>query len=312
MTLNSEAVLGGLRDGLIDGARDGLITGDCIDVMRDWDDEVIDLTVTSPPYDNMRDYKGFEFEFERIARELYRVTKEGGVVVWVVGDRIDGGRSMTSFRQAISFQDIGFDVHDVMIYRKKNTPFMRSNAYTNAWEFMLVLSKGKPSTFNPLKTPTVRSGEEMLTHNKLSDGVNKKKRGTLNKEKVRANIWSYAVGLHGTTSDKMAFRHPAMFPEKLAEDHILSWSDPGDLVLDPMCGAATTGKMALKHGRRFVGIDISEEYIEIARERLAAHGFASRGLEVKDSCPAAESAAQIGLFAMGAAGTSSRTASPNP
>ena len=275
-----------------------LITGDCLTVMRGWDEGAVDLTVTSPPYDNMRDYKGFAFEFEAIVRELYRVTKKGGVVVWVVGDRINGGRSMTSFRQAIAFKDIGFDVHDVMIYQKRNTPFMRSNAYTNAWEFMFVLSKGKPATFNPLKVPTVRNGDEMLTHNKLSDGVNKKKLGTLNKEKVRTNIWAYAVGLHGTTSDKPAFRHPAMFPEKLAEDHILSWSAPGDLVLDPMCGAATTGKMALKHGRRFIGIDISEEYIAIARERLESHGFAPPApTEGEDQCrQPAESATQTGLF----------------
>ena len=281
-----------------------LIAGNCLDAMREWDDCIIDLTVTSPPYDNMRDYKGFAFEFDAIARELYRVAKKGGVVVWVVGDRINGGRSMTSFRQAIAFQEIGFDVHDVMIYQKRNTPFMRSNAYTNAWEFMFVLSKGKPATFNPLKVPTVRNGEEMLTHNKLSDGVNKKKRGMLNKEKVRTNIWAYAVGLHGTTSDKSAFRHPAMFPEKLAEDHILSWSAPGDLVLDPMCGAATTGKMALKHGRRFVGIDISEEYIAIARERLASHGFAPTAQEGESQCrQPTESATQTGLFA-GATGDS--------
>ena len=280
-----------------------LIVGDCLTVMREWDDEIVDLTVTSPPYDNIRDYKGFAFEFEAIARELYRVTKKGGVVVWVVGDRINGGRSMTSFRQAIAFQEIGFDVHDVMIYQKRNTPFMRSNAYTNAWEFMFVLSKGKPATFNPLKAPTVRSGDEMMLHNKLSDGVNKKKLGTLNKEKVRTNIWAYAVGLHGTTSDKSAFRHPAMFPEKLAEDHILSWSAPGDLVLDPMCGAATTGKMALKHGRRFVGIDISEEYIAIARERLAAHNLATTAPDGEAQRPPTESAIQGGLFA-GAIGDS--------
>ena len=274
-----------------------LIAGDCLDVMREWDESVIDLTVTSPPYDNMRDYKGFAFEFEAIARELYRVTKKGGVVVWVVGDRISGGRSMTSFRQATAFHDIGFKMHDVMIYQKRNTPFMRSNAYTNAWEFMFVMSKGKPSTFNPLKVPTVRNGAEMLPHNKLSDGVNKKNLGALNKEKVRTNIWTYAVGLHGTTSDKSAFRHPAMFPERLAEDHILSWSAPGDLVLDPMCGAATTGKMALKHGRRFVGIDISEEYIAIARERLASRGFAALAPAGESQRPPTGSAIQTGLFA---------------
>ena len=245
-----------------------LITGNCVEVMRSWPDGIIDLTVTSPPYDKLRDYKGYHFPFEEIADELYRVTTKGGVVVWVVGDRINGGRSLTSFRQAIYFQEIGFSAHDVMIYQKKNTPFTRSNAYTNAYEMMFILSKGKPATFNPLKVPTQRHGYEMLTHNKLPDGINKKKLGELKKEKTRTNIWPYAVGLGGTTRDRIAFQHPAVFPEKLALDHILSWSNPDDLVLDPMCGSGTTGKMALLNDREFVGIDISAEYIEIARERL--------------------------------------------
>ncbi|MCY3832184.1 MAG: site-specific DNA-methyltransferase [Chloroflexi bacterium] len=242
--------------------------------MRRWPDNIVQLTVTSPPYDSLRDYLGYRFPFEDIAAELYRVTAEGGVVVWVVGDRIKNGRSLTSFRQAIYFQEIGFSAHDIMIYQKKNTPFMRSNAYTNAYEFMFVMSKGKPKTFNPLKEATQRHGFEMLPHNKLPDGINKKTLKELKKEKTRTNIWSYAVGLGGTTNDKIAFRHPAVFPEKLALEHILSWSNPGDLVLDPMCGSGTTGKMALLNNRRFIGIDVSEEYIDIARQRLADCGLA--------------------------------------
>lgn len=250
-----------------------LIVGNCVDIMRGWEEESIQLTVTSPPYDGLRNYNGYVFPFEEIARELFRVTVAGGVVVWVVGDKIKGGRSLTSFRQAIYFQEIGFSVHDVMIYQKKNTPFTRSNAYTNAYEMMFVLSKGKPTTFNPLKEKTRRHGYEMLTHNKLPDGINKKKLGRLNKEKTRTNIWSYAVGLGGTTADKIAFQHPAVFPEKLAQDHILSWSNPGDMVLDPLCGSGTTGKMALLNNRHFIGIDISADYIEIARERLSQCGL---------------------------------------
>lgn len=250
-----------------------LIAADCVAILPQWDAGCIDLTVTSPPYDQIRDYRGYRFDFEQIAQQLYRVTKDGGVVVWVVGDKINGGRTLTSFRQAIHFQEIGFSVHDVMIYQKKNTPFMRSNAYTNAYEMMFVLAKGKPAVFNPLKVKSRRHGVEQLTHNKLSDGVNKKKWGLLKEEKTRTNIWSYAVGLGGTTSDRIAFQHPAIFPEDLAQDHILSWSNPGDLILDPMCGSATTGKMALLNHRRFIGIDISPDYIEISRERLHQHGF---------------------------------------
>ena len=246
----------------------GLHVADCVEFMRGMGEGTVDLTVTSPPYDNLRDYKGYSFPFEEIAEGLYRVTKDGGVVVWVIGDKINGGRSLTSFRQGVYFQETGFCMHDVMIYQKKNTPFMRSNAYTNAYEFMFVLSKGKPKTFNPLKQKTVRNGLEMLTHNKLADGINKKKMGELKKEKTKINIWPYAVGLGGTTSDRIAFQHPAVFPEKLAEDHILSWTNPGDLVFDPMCGSGTTCKMADIHGRDYIGVDISAEYIEIARQRV--------------------------------------------
>ena len=160
-------------------------------------------------------------------------------------------------------------MHDIMIYQKKNTPFMRSNAYTNAFEFMFVLTKGKPKTFNPLTEQTVRNGFEMLVHNKGPDAENKKVLKELKKEKTKTNIWQYAVGLHGTTSDKIAFEHPAVFPEKLAQDHILSWSSEGDTVFDPMCGSGTTCKMAYVNKRNFVGVDISSDYINIAKQRLA-------------------------------------------
>lgn len=241
---------------------------DCVKFMKKMDAGCVDLSVTSPPYDNLRDYQGYSFDFEAIAHGLYRVTKKGGVVVWVVGDKINDGRSLTSFRQGLFFQEIGFQMHDVMIYQKKNTPFMRSNAYTNCFEFMFVLSKGKPKTFHPLKEKTVRTGFEMLTHNKKADGVNKKVLAELKPEKTKNNIWAYAVGMGGTTSDKIAFQHPAVFPERLAAEHILSWSNKGDLIFDPMCGSGTTGKMAAIHHRNFIGVDISKEYIAIAKQRM--------------------------------------------
>ena len=154
--------------------KDGFFAADCVEFMSRMDEGVVDLTVTSPPYDNLRDYKGYSFDFENIARQLYKVTKPGGIVVWVVGDKIKKGRSLTSFRQGLFFQEIGFQMHDVMIYQKKNTPFMRRNAYTNCYEFMFVLSKGRPNTFNPLKVETARHGPEMLVYNKKSDGINKR------------------------------------------------------------------------------------------------------------------------------------------
>lgn len=242
---------------------------ECVEGMKQLPDECIDLVVTSPPYDDLRDYKGYKFNYENIATELYRVMKKGGVVVWVVGDKIkNGNKSLTSFKQAIFFQEIGFNVHDVMIYKKKNTPFMRSNAYTNCYEFMFIFSKGKPKTFNPLKTKTVRNGQEKLVVNKKADGVNKKVMGQLNKEKTLTNIWDYAVGWGGSTLDKIAFKHTAIYPERLALDHILSWSNEGDLVFDPMCGSGTTCKMAKIHRRNYIGMEISDEYTELAKERI--------------------------------------------
>ena len=247
---------------------DEFYVGDAVQILKQCEENSIDLTVTSPPYEDLRNYKGFNFDPESMLKAIYRVTRPGGVCVWVVGERIDGGRSLTSFQQAFIGRECGFGVHDVMIYQKKNTPFMRANAYTNCYELMIVFSKGKPQTFNPLKTATVRNGWETAVYGKGPDAVNRKRPVELKKEKTRTNIWQYAVGMNGSTSDKIAFQHPAVFPEKLAEDHILSWSNPGDLVLDPMCGSGTTCKMADIHRRQWIGIDISEEYIAIARERL--------------------------------------------
>ncbi len=243
---------------------------DCLIGMKDLPDECVDLVVTSPPYDDLRNYNGYLFDFENISKELYRVIKKGGVVVWVVGDKIkNGDRTLTSFKQSIYFQEIGFNVHDVMIYQKKNTPFMRSNAYTNCYEFMFVFSKEKVKTFNPLKTKTARHGIEKLVSNKKADGINKKVVGELKEEKTLTNIWSYAVGLGGSTNDKIAFKHTAIFPEKLAHDHILSWTNEGDLVFDPMCGSGTTCKMAKINKRNFLGMEISKEYTDLSIKRLA-------------------------------------------
>ncbi len=242
---------------------------DCLQGMNQMPNDSIDLVVTSPPYDDLRFYNGYSFDFEGIATELFRIMKKGGVVVWIIGDRIkNGNKSLTSFRQALFFQEIGFNVHDVMIYKKKNTPFMRSNAYTNCYEFMFILSKGKPKTFNPLKTPTVRNGFEKLVSNKKADGINRKVVAELKKEKTRINIWEYAVGLGGSTNDRFAFEHTAIFPEKLAMDHILSWSNEGDIVFDPMCGSGTTCKMAALNNRNFLGMEISKEYTELSEKRI--------------------------------------------
>ena len=250
-----------------------IIHGDCLEVMRGWPSECIDLTVTSPPYDNLRTYNGFSFDFEGIAQELYRITKQGGVVAWVVGDAtVNGSETGTSFKQALYFKEIGFNFHDTMIFAKKDPVPNdgRQNRYIQQFEYMFILSRGKPKTCNYRTEPCVRAGKKStLGTQRKADGTLRQDRKinrvgtTVKQQKARTNIWYYATGGRQI--------HPASFPERLAEDHILTWSNEGDIVLDPMCGSGTTCKMAMETGRDYIGIDISEEYCEMARKRIAEH-----------------------------------------
>jgi len=247
---------------------------DCVEGMKLLPNECIDLTVTSPPYDNLRTYKGFTWDFEGMAKELYRVTKQGGVVVWVVGDAtIKGSETGTSFRQALYFKEIGFNLHDTMIYAKNNVYAHdpRNKRYKQCFEYMFVLSKGKPNTYNEIKDrPNKHVGKTLSgTKGRTKEGIKRNlKPIVLGEYQARFNIWEYTTG-GSVASDKIAFKHPAIFPEKLAEDHILTWSNEGDLVLDPFMGSGTTAKMALLNGRNYIGIDISEEYCEIAEQRIS-------------------------------------------
>ena len=251
---------------------------DCSEFMKDIPDNSVDLVVTSPPYDNLRDYKGYTFNFEGIAKQLYRITKDGGVVVWVVGDAtIKGSETGTSFKQALYFKEIGFNLHDTMIYEKKNYMPLNHNRYDAEFEYMFILSKGKPNTFNPIMQPCKTSGASYNYATRLSATATKeigsamRKRNetmTTKDSKYMGNIWGYATGKNKGSKDDI-WQHPATFPEKLAEDHIISWSNKGDIVLDPMCGSGTTCKMAMLNKRNFIGIEISEEYCRIANKRLA-------------------------------------------
>lgn len=252
-----------------------IIHGDCLEVMKGLPDKCIDLTVTSPPYDDLRTYNGFNWDFEGVAKELYRITKDGGVVVWVVGDRvINGSETLIPFNQALYFKQIGFNIHDTMIYQKNAMPFPEQTRYIQCFEYMFVMSKGKPKSHNMIKEPTRVANR---IKNKKSCQRNKDgtttpmKYETGKNERNKWNVWVYEVGYNKTTKDKEAFQHPAMFPEALARDHIISWSNKGDLVLDPFVGSGTTAKMALLNGRNYIGIDISEEYCEIARKRIAKY-----------------------------------------
>lgn len=244
-----------------------VIQGDCLEVMKTMSDCCIDLVVTSPPYDNLRTYNGYTFYFEGIAKELYRITKNGGIVVWVVGDStIKGSETGTSFKQALYFKEIGFNLHDTMIYQKSSPP-LTHNRYEQNFEYMFVFSKGKPKTFNGIKVP--RKYKDTRTDKAFGKNTdNSVDRGfsTQNKEVLKTNVWNIFAG--GGSSDKIASKHPAIFPEKLAEDHILSWSNEGDIILDPMAGSGTTLKMAKKNNRNYIGIEISQEYIDIIKKRL--------------------------------------------
>ena len=237
--------------------------------MKDIPDNIIDLTVTSPPYDNLRTYNGFEWDFEGLARELYRVTKKGGVVVWVVNDATkDGCETLTSFTQAIHFKEIGFNV-ETMIWRKTNpTPqFPSIPRYTHDFEYMFILSKGKIGTFNPLMIPTKSAGSKRnrnLVNSSSSQSADSPRDAVtiVKREKRLTNTWD----LSSATGEVRG--HPAVFPEKLAEMHIQSWSNPGDIVLDPFIGSGTTAKMAMLNDRKYLGMEISEEYVDIANKRI--------------------------------------------
>lgn len=244
----------------------------CLETMARMPDDFVDLTVTSPPYDDLRDYNGYSFEFEKIADELFRVTKKGGVVVWVVGDAtVDGSETGSSFKQALYFKETGFNLHDTMIYAT-NKPPQNSGRYEPEFEYMFVFSKGKPKTFNPIKRKRKWDDKrrEKAYHREKTGKMVKKKRVSVD-ECTIGNIWYYETGGGHTTKDSIAYKHPAIFPEKLVADHIKSWSNEGDLIYDPFMGSGTTAKMSHILNRDWVGSEISCEYIEIARKRLAPH-----------------------------------------
>lgn len=250
---------------------------DCVEGMKQLDSCSIDLVVTSPPYDNLRTYNGFVFDFESVANQLFRVVKDGGCVVWVVGDgTINGGETGTSFKQALRFIEIGFKLHDTMIYQKHNPTPNTGNGirYQQSFEYMFVLSKGKPKTIHLLTEPrrnecNDRRTSRMIRRQRNIDGEFEEEHLYEIKQIVpKSNIWNYKVGLYNTTSDKIAFKHPAIFPEQLAIDHILSWSDENDIILDPFIGSGTVAKACIVTNRNYIGFEISDEYCSIANERI--------------------------------------------
>lgn len=246
-----------------------------LETMAKMPDGFVDLTVTSPPYDDLRTYNGYCFDFENVAKELYRVTKQGGVVVWVVGDAtVKGSESGTSFRQALYFKEIGFNLHDTMIYHRHGR-FPMANRYWQNFEYMFVFTKGKPNTFNAIKDEkavgAVGSKIRQLERKKSDNLEFVETNRVRNEWKARGNVWYIPAG-HFMHGEKIAFEHPATFPEKLANDHIVSWSDENDLIYDPFMGSGTTAKMAMINKRNYIGSEISKEYCEIAEQRLKMCG----------------------------------------
>lgn len=234
--------------------------------LRGLPDNCIDLTVTSPPYDNLRDYNGFAWDADGLIRELYRVTKPGGVVVWVVNDAtVKGSETGTSFRQALAFMDAGFNLHDTMIYEKANPVPLKSKRYTPAFEYMFVFSKGAPKTFNPIKEKCKHAGKKAARTIIAKNGSRQHYHaGVYKEEKIKINIFTYTVG----TGRGRGVNHPAVFPEQLAHDHIISWSRQGDVVLDPFMGSGTTALACIRNGRKYIGFEISEQYCQIAQQRV--------------------------------------------
>jgi site-specific DNA-methyltransferase (adenine-specific) len=235
---------------------DNIFNENCVETMRRMPDCFVNLTVTSPPYDDLREYEGFEFDFEAIAAELFRVTHENGIVVWVVGDAVvNGSETGSSFRQALGFMELGFKLHDTMIYEKNSSTFparRNSSRYTQIFEYMFVLAKGEVDAALICDKKNKWAGHKDYS-GKLANPVPE--------FSPRTNIWRYVTSTNGV-------KHPAPFPELLAQDHILTWSEPGDVVYDPFMGSGTTAKMAKLNDRRYVGSEISANYCAIANERL--------------------------------------------
>ena len=251
-----------------------IYTEDCLVTMGKMPDAFIDLTITSPPYDDMRSYDGNNIvQFQKIAAELYRVTKLGGVAVWVIGDQtIKGNESGTSFEHALYFKEVGFSLFDTMIYLKPPRGAVGNNkTYWQSFEYMFVLAKGTPKTINLIcdrPNKEARAGDNSTK--RLRDGtLLKQQREGYEKFGRRTNVWEYAIGKGHSTKDNIAFEHPAIFPEALARDHILSWSDKDGLIYDPFMGSGTTAKMAELAGRQWIGSEINKDYCKIARKRIA-------------------------------------------
>lgn len=245
---------------------------DCRDTMQRMKEEgvKVDLTVTSCPYDNLRSYHNsstWNFDiFKEVAQLLYDITAEGGVLVWVVGDAtINGSETGTSFKQALYFMECGFKLHDTMLFEKNSSSFpakRTGNRYTQIFEYMFVFSKGKPKTAHLIcdkenKWKNFTNWGKNTNYNKNGELIQTNDIKPVPEFSPRNNIWKYTVGFNINEG-----KHPAVFPYQLAEDHILTWSNEGDLVFDPFTGSGTTASAALCNNRKFIGSEIDKTYYD--------------------------------------------------
>lgn len=263
-----------------------IVLGNCLDTMAKMPDNFIDLTLTSPPYDNLRKYTDEcawnEDIWKSIIKELFRVSKKGGVVVWIVGDAtVNGSETGTSFKQTLYAMECGFNLHDTMIFAKNNLIPLNHNRYDPQFEYMFIWSKGKPKKFNPIKQKCKTFGDRK-NYSSTKVPVEEENKYAIRKrevvleikeEKNLSNIWFFTIGIAEKNLKDDINKHPAPFPEKLANDHIITWSDEGDLVYDPFMGSGTTAKMAISNNRNFIGSEISKKYCKIAENRIGYSGL---------------------------------------
>lgn len=242
---------------------------DCLDGMKLLGDGCIDITVTSPPYDNIRDYNGYVFDWKKTIEQIFRVTKQGGVVVWIVSDQtVNGSETGTSFKQALYAMECGFNLHDTMIWKKESCAFPDATRYYPNFEYMFVWSKGKPKAYHPIEDRINKcAGTKVHGTFREVDGELKRRsrawKEVMCKDKgVRFNVWEITTEKNNKTG------HPAVFPINLAKDHIISWSNEGDMVLDPFLGSGTTRIAAWETNRQFIGYEIDSTYFEVQQKRF--------------------------------------------
>ena len=257
-----------------------LYLGDCLEILPQLEAGSVDMVLTSPPYDDLRDYGEQSFVFDSVPGLLRLILCPHGVLVWIVGDQsTENGESGTSFRQALAFKEAGFRLHDTMIYMKAGPSYPSQDKYHQVFEYMFILSKDMPKTFNPIRDRANRWWRQKWSKVR----TRRRRDGQLSSADwspdegaeigMRFNIWQYAVG-YGNHGDTVKHLHPATFPDELASDHIESWSNPSDLILDPFCGSGTTLRAAKDLGRKSIGIEIEECFCELTAKRMAQETLA--------------------------------------